>query len=146
MAKRRRVFLLRHGDVSYFTDTGGFDPPLNDAGVEQAKTVARFLEGAPIDRVIATGRAWHSVSVAGRPLLGHDLIPLDVQDAMTLLQESHPRPPLRVRLRSDRATALRDPESTACWEGEIVASAEVDLASFLPPPGVEPHVEPADEG
>jgi broad specificity phosphatase PhoE len=57
-AKRRRAYLLRHGDVSYFDDQGRpFRPdtvPLNAEGRAQAEAAARELAGVPLDRVIAS--------------------------------------------------------------------------------------------
>jgi probable phosphoglycerate mutase len=57
-AKRRRVYLLRHGDVSYFDEQGRpFRPdtvPLNAEGRVQAAAAARELAGVPLDRVLAS--------------------------------------------------------------------------------------------
>ena len=55
---RRRLYLLRHGDVSYFDDQGRpFHPdtvPLNADGRRQAEAAARELAGVPFDRVLAS--------------------------------------------------------------------------------------------
>src|SRR5262245_26391817 len=55
---RRRIYLVRHGDVTYFDETGRpFRPdsvPLNDAGREQAKSLANVLIDAAIDRVVSS--------------------------------------------------------------------------------------------
>jgi probable phosphoglycerate mutase len=57
-AKRRRVYLLRHGDVSYFDDQGRpFRPdtvPLNAEGRRQAEAAAQELAAVPLDRVVAS--------------------------------------------------------------------------------------------
>jgi probable phosphoglycerate mutase len=57
-AKRRRIYLLRHGDVSYFDDQGRpFRPdtvPLNAEGRRQAEAAARELAAVPLDRVVAS--------------------------------------------------------------------------------------------
>lgn len=56
---RRRVFLVRHGEVSYFDSDGRpFRPdtvPLNDEGRSQAAALAQVLAGVPIERVISSG-------------------------------------------------------------------------------------------
>jgi probable phosphoglycerate mutase len=55
---RRRLYLLRHGEVSYFDDHGRpFRPdtvPLNDEGRRQAEAAARELASIPLDRVLAS--------------------------------------------------------------------------------------------
>lgn len=61
LPKRRRIFLMRHGDVTYFDDTGrAIDPvsvPLNERGREEASAAGRAFaaEGVRFDRVIASG-------------------------------------------------------------------------------------------
>jgi probable phosphoglycerate mutase len=56
---RRRLYLMRHAEVSYFDDNGTpVDPrevPLNDEGIEQAKAVAEALHGIALDRVLTSG-------------------------------------------------------------------------------------------
>jgi probable phosphoglycerate mutase len=56
---RRRLYLMRHAEVSYFDDNGTpVDPrevPLNDEGIEQAKAVAEALHGIELDRVLTSG-------------------------------------------------------------------------------------------
>ena len=56
---RRRLYLMRHAEVSYFRDRGTpVDPrevPLNDEGIAQAKAVAEALRGVEIDRVLTSG-------------------------------------------------------------------------------------------
>src|SRR5947207_10461962 len=56
--KRRRIYLLRHGDVSYFDGNGHpFRPdtvPLNAEGRAQAEAAARELAAVPLDRVLAS--------------------------------------------------------------------------------------------
>lgn len=55
---RRRIYLARHGDVTYFDESGRpFRPdtvPLNDAGRAQATALARELANVPIDRVVSS--------------------------------------------------------------------------------------------
>ena len=56
---RRRLYLMRHGEVSYFGDDGRpVDPhevPLNEEGVAQASAVAEALRGVELDRVVTSG-------------------------------------------------------------------------------------------
>lgn len=59
--KRRRVYLMRHGSVTYFDDQGKpFLPeqvPLNELGRDQATAAGRVFaeEGLQFDRVIVSG-------------------------------------------------------------------------------------------
>jgi probable phosphoglycerate mutase len=56
---RRRIYLMRHGEVDYFDPDGKPlrpEPvPLNAEGKEQALAVGRELAGVPFDRVITSG-------------------------------------------------------------------------------------------
>src|SRR5438445_12980563 len=73
---RRRIYLLRHGDVSYFDEQGRpFRPatvPLNQDGRLQAEAAARVLADVPLDRVVSSDlvRSTQTADVvtAGRPL------------------------------------------------------------------------------
>jgi probable phosphoglycerate mutase len=55
---RRRIFLMRHGDVSYFDEQGRphrpDQVPLNAEGRRQAELAGRELAGVPLDRVLAS--------------------------------------------------------------------------------------------
>jgi broad specificity phosphatase PhoE len=56
--QRRRIYLLRHGDVSYFPDGRPVPPegvPLNDEGRAQAQAAALALADIPFDRAISSG-------------------------------------------------------------------------------------------
>ncbi len=58
VTNRRRVYLARHGDVSYFhsgLDHGDDDPPLNPTGRAQAEALGHLLADAPIDLAACTG-------------------------------------------------------------------------------------------
>ncbi|RQH08614.1 histidine phosphatase family protein [Paraburkholderia dinghuensis] len=61
MPRRRRIFLMRHGDVTYFDDSGrAIDPdtvPLNKDGRAQAIAAGRAFasQAAHFDRVIVSG-------------------------------------------------------------------------------------------
>ena len=56
---RRRLYLMRHAEVSYFgADGAPVDPrdvPLNEEGVEQAGAVAHALRDVELDRVLTSG-------------------------------------------------------------------------------------------
>jgi probable phosphoglycerate mutase len=56
---RRRVYLMRHGEVDYFDANGRplrpDSVPLNAEGKEQALAIARELADVPFDRVITSG-------------------------------------------------------------------------------------------
>ena len=58
-AVRRRVYLMRHGDVAYFDADGRpvppDDVPLTETGRAQARAAAAALEGEPLDRVVTSG-------------------------------------------------------------------------------------------
>src|SRR5262245_26679549 len=59
VAARRRIYLLRHGEVSYFSEAGRplspLEVPLNAAGRRQAEAAREALEGVPLDRVVTSG-------------------------------------------------------------------------------------------
>jgi probable phosphoglycerate mutase len=61
LPNRRRIYLMRHGDVTYFDASGrAIDPetvPLNTAGREQASAAGRVFAEQQVrfDRVIASG-------------------------------------------------------------------------------------------
>jgi len=56
---RRRVYLLRHGDVSYFDHDGlPYEQdavPLNEEGIRQANAAAEALRDARLDRLVVSG-------------------------------------------------------------------------------------------
>jgi len=56
---RRRLYLMRHAEVSYFGEDGlPVDPrevPLNEEGVAQARAVADALRDVELDRVVTSG-------------------------------------------------------------------------------------------
>ena len=66
---RRRLYLMRHGEVSYFhADGRPVDPasvPLNEEGVAQARAAAKALRGIEFDRVVTSGmpRALETASI-----------------------------------------------------------------------------------
>src|SRR5215211_3460752 len=76
---RRRLYLLRHGEVSY-VEQGRFVPPegvaLNEHGRAQAAQAARALAGSPFDRVVTSGLL-RTVETA-RIVLGERTLPIDI--------------------------------------------------------------------
>jgi broad specificity phosphatase PhoE len=76
--KRRRIYLLRHGDVSYFDDNGHpFRPdtvPLNPEGRRQAEAAARELAAVPLDRVLCSDLP-RSIETAAILTAGRGLTP-----------------------------------------------------------------------
>lgn len=60
-APRRRLYLMRHGSVSYFTPDGKPVPPdtvpLNETGIAQARAAGRLFaeHGVQFDRIITSG-------------------------------------------------------------------------------------------
>ncbi len=58
LPSRRRLYLLRHGDVSYFDEQGRpYQPntvPLNEAGRAQADAAGQILQTIPFDRVLTS--------------------------------------------------------------------------------------------
>ncbi len=73
---RRRIYLVRHGDVTYFDDAGKpFRPdtvPLNPEGRAQASALGREMSAVQIDRVVCSDlprcRETAELILAGRPL------------------------------------------------------------------------------
>ena len=59
MSERRRLYLMRHGAVSYFDDDGRpvpeDDVPLTAEGREQVVAARTLLDGIELDRVIVSG-------------------------------------------------------------------------------------------
>lgn len=59
-AHRRRVYLFRHGAVSYFDAAGNVVPDtdlvdLNEKGIAQAEAMRGMFDGVPIDRAVCSG-------------------------------------------------------------------------------------------
>lgn len=56
---RRRLYLMRHAEVSYFRADGTLvnpaDVPLNEDGIAQARTVAKAFRTVQLDRVLTSG-------------------------------------------------------------------------------------------
>ncbi|WP_322054658.1 histidine phosphatase family protein [Paraburkholderia bannensis] len=107
LPKRRRIYLMRHGDVTYFDDSGrAIDPdtvPLNETGRVQASAAGQTFaqQGVRFDRVIVSGlrrtveTAQHVLAATGQKIAMEeqpawqeirggrlaDIPPADVEDA-----------------------------------------------------------------
>lgn len=82
-ARRRRIYLFRHGDVSYVDDHGNrvadaAAVPLTDWGREQASLTGKALAGIPFDRAVSSSFP-RSMETARLILQGRglDIEPLD---------------------------------------------------------------------
>ena len=76
-SRRRRIYLFRHGDVSYVDDAGNrvADPktvPLTEWGREQATRTGQALANIPFDRAVASSYP-RSQETAGLILEGRGL-------------------------------------------------------------------------
>jgi broad specificity phosphatase PhoE len=77
--RRRRIFLMRHGEVNYFEEGRPVPPPearLNAEGREQAHAAALALATVPFDRAVATGlsRTMETAQI----VLGERGLPIEV--------------------------------------------------------------------
>lgn len=81
--ERRRIYLMRHAEVSYFDPTSGpFDPftvPLNEEGREQAAAAATLLADVPLDRAICSGLT--RTRETGKLVLAGRLLEIETRDA-----------------------------------------------------------------
>lgn len=78
MIARRRLLLMRHGAVEYFTAEGrplpAAEVPLTQAGVEQARAIGRMLADADV----RIQRAWSSGLPRTRDTAAHVLAAMDL--------------------------------------------------------------------
>ena len=88
LPKRRRIYLMRHGDVTYFDATGrAIDPetvPLNASGRDQASAAGHAFAAQQIrfDRVIVSGLP-RTIETAQRVLAEtHQHIELEIEPAL----------------------------------------------------------------
>lgn len=87
LPQRRRIYLMRHGEVSYFPNGRPVPPegvPLNDEGRAQAQAAARALAGVPFDRAIATGLPRTAETAA--IVVGDRGIAIEVEPALQEIQ------------------------------------------------------------
>ena len=77
---RRRIYLLRHGEVAYFDSDGKpvnpRDVQLTERGAAQARAVAELLAGEALDRAVTSGlkrsRETAALALAGRDIAIED--------------------------------------------------------------------------
>jgi probable phosphoglycerate mutase len=85
---RRRIYLLRHGEVSYFDATGRpHHPgtvPLNTDGVAQAEAASRELASVAFDRAVSS-TLLRSVETA-RTVIGERSVPLQTRAEIREIQ------------------------------------------------------------
>jgi probable phosphoglycerate mutase len=85
---RRRIYLLRHGEVSYFDATGRpHHPgtvPLNTDGVAQAEAASRELATVPFDRAVSS-TLLRSVETA-KKVIGERPLPLQTRAEIREIQ------------------------------------------------------------
>jgi broad specificity phosphatase PhoE len=81
---RRRIYLMRHADVSYYAAAGrpyrSASVPLTEAGRRQARAAAEALAEVPLDRAIVSGLA-RTIETA-RIVVGDRPIPLEERPAL----------------------------------------------------------------
>ncbi|MEM5317995.1 histidine phosphatase family protein [Paraburkholderia sp. JHI869] len=135
---RRRLFVMRHGDVTYFDETGRpIDPdtvPLNENGRAQASAAgeAFALQGVRFDRVIVSGLR-RTVETAQRVLAATgQSIALEVQPAWEEIRGGRLAaiPPAEVEDAFLRVFDGIVPEDTRFLGGETIGEL---LDRVLPP-------------
>lgn len=81
---RRRLYLLRHGEVNY-VEQGRHVPPdhvhLNEAGRAQARAAAQALAGVSLDRAVVSGLA-RTIETA-QIVLGERAVPIETVPALS---------------------------------------------------------------
>ena len=116
---RRRIFLMRHGSVTYFDSTGKpFLPesvPLNEQGREQASAAGKVFAQAGInfDRVIVSGLP-RTIETAQR-VLAETSQAIDLQEWSDL-----------VEIRGGRLSAIPDSELKEAFTGAFEGIAPED--------------------
>ena len=127
---RRRLYLMRHAEVSYFGDDGApVDPrevPLNEEGIAQAKAVAAVLDGIELDRVVCSGlpRTLETAAIVAPARRAGVLAGAPRDPGRPALGDPGRRAPARVRPRLPR----RDPERDA------ISPRGVDRRALRPRP------------
>lgn len=92
LPRRRRIYLMRHGAVSYYENGRPVPPegvPLTTAGRAQAASVAGVLADIPFDRAICSGLP-RTVETATIVLNGRDL-PLEIRPAFEEIRSGTPQ-------------------------------------------------------
>lgn len=109
-SRRRRIYLFRHGDVSYVNDQGvrvadSTQVPLTDWGREQATLTGRALANIPFDRAVVSSFP-RSVETARLILQGRD-VPIEQNSAFCEFQ-SNAEARSRITDLNDVAYAFKD--------------------------------------
>jgi broad specificity phosphatase PhoE len=121
---RRRLYLMRHGSVDYFTADGTPLPPhtvpLNEAGRTQADAAGALFANAGVrfDRVVTSGLV-RTVETAQRVLAAAG------QEAAIV------RDPRLEEIRSGRLDAIAPDQLRAAFTGVFSAAANVESLKFL---------------
>ena len=121
---RRRLYLMRHGSVDYFTPDGTPLPPhtvpLNEAGRAQADAAGAVFAAAGVrfDRVLVSGLA-RTVETAQRVLAAASQDAAIARDAR--LEE----------IRSGRLDAIAPDQLRAAFVGVFSEAANVESLQFL---------------
>jgi len=121
---RRRLYLMRHGSVDYFTPDGTPLPPhtvpLNEAGRSQADAAGALFGAAGVrfDRVVASGLV-RTLETAQRVLAAAG------QDADVV------RDPRLEEIRSGRLDAIAPDQLRAAFTGVFSGAADVESLQFL---------------
>jgi broad specificity phosphatase PhoE len=130
LPKRRRIYLMRHGDVTYFDATGrAIDPetvPLNANGREQASAAGRVFAEQQIrfDRVIVSGLP-RTIETAQRVLAEtRQQIELEVDPALQEIRGGKLSniPPADIEAAFLGVFDGIVPETTRFLDGETIAS------------------------
>ncbi len=98
IGERRRIYLVRHGEVSYFDGTGKPVPPLavplNSHGIRQAEAARDLLRPIALDRIVSTGlprtERTAEIIAEGRSLAIESLPALQEVRPGRLLDPAHP--------------------------------------------------------
>ena len=121
---RRRLYLMRHGSVDYFTPDGTPLPPhtvpLNEAGRSQADAAGALFGAAGVrfDRVVASGLV-RTLETAQRVLAAAG------QDVDVV------RDPRLQEIRSGRLDAIAPDQLRAAFTGVFSGAADVESLQFL---------------
>lgn len=88
----RRIYLMRHGEVSYFDDDGkplgSSEAPLTERGRAQAEEVRKALAGVAFDKAVVSGLP--RTVQTGRIVLGDRKLPLQVREEFQEIRRGNP--------------------------------------------------------
>ena len=136
-AHRRRIYLLRHGEVSYFDANG---KPLNtrqvdltERGHRQAEAAGHALRDIAFDRAICTGLP-RTVQTISPILEGRDLA-LETHSELAEIRPGSIRdfPPEVIKQNFPKAFEVAIDDTAAFWGGETYAAFVPFTASDATP-------------